>query len=377
MRLSLTLVILLVALTVMGCHTVGSKTVRGAQAEYSTGLSYSWNKQLLLNLVRLRYGEAPLFLETTSLSTQHSFEMGANFSPLWDRSVESTTTALSGAGLSRSNTRGDSGDEYGHSANLGYYERPTVTYTPLQGEDFVTRAHTPVSFDQMLLLMRSGWDPRHVMALCTQRLNGLDNASPASGPTPRMAPDYEEFARMLELSLALSSDELSDLVFEEDEEGTHLLFTMEENDPRAQEWRALLGLDPEATRFEFRNWTSRPEPSELSMQTRSFVGIMYYLCNAVAVPETHREKGWVVNTVGDDGAPFDWSEVTGKFLTVHSSVTPPTDAFVSARHEGHWFYIVKSDMDSKYTFAMLRTLFSLLSGDPEKQSPTLTLPVGR
>jgi len=70
--LALLLVVLLVA---VGCKSsIGVKTVPRDQFDYAEVLRDAWKEQMLLNLVGLRYAEAPMFLKVTSVINQYSFE---------------------------------------------------------------------------------------------------------------------------------------------------------------------------------------------------------------------------------------------------------------------------------------------------------------
>ena len=56
--------------------------------DYQTALSESWKRQILLNMVRIRYADVPVFLEVTSIIGQYSAEAHLNAQatlkgPLW------------------------------------------------------------------------------------------------------------------------------------------------------------------------------------------------------------------------------------------------------------------------------------------------------
>ena len=65
-------------LLLTGCNAVGPQTIRGASFDYNEAIAHSWNEQLLLNLVRLRYRDSPYFLRVTSVTTQYSLEASAS-----------------------------------------------------------------------------------------------------------------------------------------------------------------------------------------------------------------------------------------------------------------------------------------------------------
>ena len=81
-------VVLLPAAVVLpgsGCRSVGPATVTRDRQDYVTAVGDSRNEQLLLNIVKLRYGEAPTFLDVVSVVSGYSLETGVSlngqFSP--------------------------------------------------------------------------------------------------------------------------------------------------------------------------------------------------------------------------------------------------------------------------------------------------------
>ena len=62
-----------------GCaFRVGPKTVPLDRFDYSQSLSRSWQQQMLLNLVRVRYLDAPFFLDVSQVVAQYSLTVGAS-----------------------------------------------------------------------------------------------------------------------------------------------------------------------------------------------------------------------------------------------------------------------------------------------------------
>ena len=54
---------LLLLLSIGGCASIGPATVERDRLDYSAAVGDSWKSQMLLNLVKLRYGDAPVFLD--------------------------------------------------------------------------------------------------------------------------------------------------------------------------------------------------------------------------------------------------------------------------------------------------------------------------
>ena len=115
----------------------------------------------------------------------------------------------------------------------------------------------------------------------------------------------------------------------------------------------------------------------LRVETRSLLGMLYYLSQAVEVPERDLQKGKVMVTRDELGRPFDWKEVLGNAVKIESRKTRPAEPAVAVRYRGRWFFIDDSDLESKSTFSMLSQIFALQAGKAEGIVPVLTLPVGR
>lgn len=51
----------------VGCSSLGPWSITRDRFDYTTAISDSWKDQMLMNLVKLRYGEPPVFLDIASL----------------------------------------------------------------------------------------------------------------------------------------------------------------------------------------------------------------------------------------------------------------------------------------------------------------------
>ena len=60
-------VLLMAASFLTGCTNIGPKTVRRDRFNYNTAITNSWKEQTLLNVVRLRYADMPLFVDVASV----------------------------------------------------------------------------------------------------------------------------------------------------------------------------------------------------------------------------------------------------------------------------------------------------------------------
>lgn len=353
-------------LALAGCTSMGPRAIKGERINYNVALQQTNDEQILLNLVRLKYRDTPIFLNVNGITTQFSFE----------------ASVAAGAELEES---ADKVFTFGGSA--GYSTKPTVTYSPIQGQEFAERLMSPLSLDTMMLLYRSGWSLKRVVRLCVQKLNGLENAPRASGPTPERAPKYEEFNRALDLMRGLQNQRLLDLTYEtfpaEDRPPRFVLAIRQAawDLPEALELANLLRLAKHKRHYPLIYSTIIHEgPGELdyvTVEARSLSGILFFLSESVQVPRKHQEEGRVTITRYKTGEPFDWRQVTGDLLRVESQASKPGHAAVATRYRGRWFFIDDTDLESKSTFCLLTQLFALQSRIREGMVPVLTLPVGK
>jgi hypothetical protein len=84
----------------------------------------------------------------------------------------------------------------------------------------------------------------------------------------------------------------------------------------------------------------------------------------------------VTVTRDEKGGRFDWRQVVGGLMEIHSSEQQPKSPYAAVRYRGYWFYIDDSNLTSKSTFSLLMQLFALQSGEIKSTAPVLTLPVG-
>ena len=349
-----------------GCAYFGPDTVHGNRNPYNIAIQKTSEEQMLLNLVRLKYRDTPFFLEVSSVATQFTYN----------------------AGLAGAFTHGgDISNIFEIGPGGEYEENPTVTYSPLQGEQFVKRLLSPISLETLLLLYNSGWSVERVFKLCAQRINNIRNAPRAAGPTPATAPQYKTFKRLTDLMRNLQIKDGLDIRLEhpapggmENRGSSRIVMRLAEQGealPESRELVKLLGLLPDKPFYVVHGHTIRPDRHDhIGIQTRSLMGVLYYLSQGVKVPPADIEAGKVTVTHTADGGVFDWDLVTGDLLRVHSQTAKPDKAAVSVEYRGHWFYIADSDLTSKTTFSLLHHLFALQSGDVQSTQPIYTLPLG-
>ncbi len=351
----------LMALLVSGCQSrFGPSSLLNTHPAYNQALTQSLNEQMLLNLVRLRYRDRFYFLKVNSVTASMAFN--------------------SNLGVDSEFDLGPSGNILSPNLGMGYSDRPTISYQPLQGEDFLKNIMAAIPFDAILAMTQSGWSIERIFAVSIERVNNLFNAPSASGPTPNTAPEFEKFKMAIQILRQLQLNNQIEIGLDQDKKPS-LMF---KKDPATQEQvNQLLKLmdvtqDKEADYeiVRIKNDFLTQHENILSIRTRSIISILFYLSQMVQVPEPHVEAGFVTQTRTSQGVNFDWKQTPlGPYFDIQYSKEYPKNAYIAVSYRGYWFYISDTDLESKSTFLLVLQLFNLQAGQSKLSGPTLTLPV--
>ena len=100
---------------------MGPGTVAVDRFNDSDAIADSWQQQTLLNIVKLRYMDLPVFVDVSSIVSGYSLQTGVNIA-----GTASTQAAVQGNFLAA-------------GAQAVYTYRPTITFVPLTGEEVSAR----------------------------------------------------------------------------------------------------------------------------------------------------------------------------------------------------------------------------------------------
>ena len=140
-----------------GCSSVKPSKVSAERIDYGQVIAESWKRQTLLNVVRLRYADAPVFLEITSVINSNSVGGSVNAGTGFPGASPSGITFDLGGSQSWSNT-------------------PTVSYQPLMGEHFTRSLLQPIPPSSVFQLIQGGWPADIVFNTIVGSINGLHNS---------------------------------------------------------------------------------------------------------------------------------------------------------------------------------------------------------
>jgi hypothetical protein len=343
------------AVWLASCHSVGPTTIPRDRFDYSTAIGDSWKRQTLLNIVRLRYADTPIFVDVGQIIAGYSLE-----------SVVSVGGALSSPGAVQ-----------GDTATLGtqgrFTDRPTITYTPLTGNRFIENIATPISPAAIFETIESGFPAHAMLLLGVASINGLKNVqSDLDGAHPA-DPRFLEVAQLMRE--AQRGGAVGTGIRVDQSGGRKIVITLsnpkmtDEDRAARQRLRELLGLDPQATEFELVGGEFATHPKQIAVRGRSLLRVLQVLALYVDVPEQDVTEGRA--STGLDGPA---STATPDPFRVMSSEDEPEDAFVAVRYRDRYYYVSDRDMASKRLLSFIMILFSLADRSEDAAKPVITIP---
>ena len=219
-----------------------------------------------------------------------------------------------------------------------------------------------------------------VMRLTLNTINDIDNASSASGPTPLLAPNPEEFNKLLSVieKLGRGNFQLGYTLINNQRVLALSVKKAMIDSPEMQDLIDVLDIDKHLLYIVNTDANSDYRSgSEIDINLRSLAGIEFYLSHGIHIPEEHLKNKNVQISYTAEGDIFNWNTIFEDTFQVYSAIEEPSDnlAAVKVYWRGYWFFINDKDINSKYTFMLLNQISALQSGDVDKSGPLLTLPV--
>ena len=350
--------LLLLLLSLAGCTGIGPKSVTRDRFDYNTAISDSWKEQTLLNIVKIRYADMPLFVEVASIVSGYTLE----------GSLSVNGTLSSSDAIQR--------DTLSLGSNGKFTDRPTITYVPITGSQFNRSFMNPIPPGAILFLMQSGWSAELIFPLTVDSVNGL-RSQMLAGANQRVGdPEYYrviELMRQIQLSGAIG---MRIKKAEHAQDATVLIVQKEGLDPEVhaarQELAGLLGLNPDAREINVNYGLIPGADNEMAMLTRSMLQIMIQLATKIDVPPEHVAEGRTVPSLATTGSVAE----NRKLMKVHHGKERPADAFTAVKYRDYWYWVDDGDFRSKRTFAFLMILFSLTETGGKEGLPLVTIPSG-
>lgn len=393
------------------CFTTrGPGFVADSHTEYNKVISQVLKEELLLNIVRRRYLEAPQFLSVASINAAFS------------------TTASFGTNGSIADVGGANVGGIGVDANVAFADSPTITFTPRQGEDIATQLHAPLSVSTVSDLVTAGYPIDVVINLLVEGINGVRGPDLTFDGFRAPSAEWKEMLGLIvgfyrEGSLIVDrfrwNDPFTEYPFPADkitpemwittlstgsrrwksfDGGQTFHYTTYEmhpaiwldpevrETPDGQRLMELLNIDPAVyTRIweleparvaQGQDFGAKPKgrrPS-LKLRMRSLYNVLNLYSCAVQVPASDEAEGRASDhTSVREAMNRDKDTGFGMQLTIKSSESvPDTPVLLRVQYRDRWFYIDDHDLASKAGFNSLYDLWQLVVKGPGSQGQPVT-----
>jgi hypothetical protein len=352
---------LLPGLCLAGCGGLGPPTVTRDRTDYGSSIGNSWKEQTLLNIVKLRYADMPVFLEVAQVIAGYQLQtaLGTGFS------AGNVTAGLVGP-FTASGTLSASGT---------YTDRPTVVYAPLTGVDFLKRLMTPIPPSSVLFVLQSGYAAARVMPIMLDSVNGLDNGSNRRQRAPD--PGFDRLVQLVGEGQRVGSIEMRVEPRKAGAESSVILFPPRDEPAAAERRREiarLLRVRPGLRELTVFYGAYSGKDDEIDMKTRSMLEIMLEFAAAVQVPAEDVASGRASPGAVAAAPQRPWS---GPAMRVVTGDATPGDAHVAVQYGKKWYWIADTDIESKTTFGIVMLLFSIADTGTRGAAPVVTIPANQ
>jgi hypothetical protein len=347
--------LLSLSLLLTGCTHLGPRTVAVDRFDYSTAIADSWKQQTLLNIVKLRYMDLPVFMDVASVVSGYSMQTGV--------SVNGTLSSQNAI--------------QGNYASIGgqavYTDRPTITYVPMTGEKFLHGLITPIDPKNIFFMLQAGYAADFLLGLTVESLNGVRNRSTTGGAVREADP---EFMRALDLLREVQAAGAVGMRVEEDKVkgSTGVVFFRRDDVPvdiaeKGAEVRRLLKLPADQQKFVLTYSPMRGADNQLAVNSRSMLQIMQAFASHLDVPRAHLKDHSATPGL-ENSAP----ESTRTQVRIHSGKEKPAGAFAAVRYRDYWFWVDDGDLKTKRALTAVMFFFTLAETGTEEKLPLITIP---
>ena len=341
----------LLVLAVGGCASLGPATVPHDRANYIAAVGESWKEQTLMNVVRLRYGDAPSFVDVSSVISSYTFQGQLSASGQFN----SETTAMLGG-------------------SAGYVDRPTITYTPVAGDKFARSLLRPIPPSAIFELIQAGYPSDLILLLTTRAINGVYNRSSLGKDIREADPDFYPLLkalRALQLSGAVAMriekrgpDEVGILIFSRKQ--------LSAENPDYQFVLKALGIRPGDNGEITLTFGALPRGDrEIAVLSRSMLAILLEVAKGIDAPSADVAAGRTLPAGRSADAPDPRDR---PLIRILSGARAPSDAYAAVHYRGAWYWIPDDDIASKNGFSFLMMFFSLAETGTTSTAPVITIP---
>lgn len=352
-------ILLAFILAAVGCQHVGPRTIADDRLAYNDAIATSWKEQILLNIVRIRYGDMVDFVDVGTITQNHS--------------LTRETSGTFGATIGLLPFAGSNSLTPGWSQSRTATDSPNIVYTPLADANFTRNLLRPISPADICQLIEGGGSASAILDLALDSINNVHNRRMViQGCNRRIEPEDRDWTLLIDaISSAHAQGDITFPIDAKDEKRVFMLIP-ERNETASTavaEIRQALHLRSLQTKFEIKYGSYAWKNDEIIVRTRSVIHALRALAEYVQVPACHLAEGRARPL---EGAGID----TEPLLRVNCSRKRPRDAFAAIPYQGYWFWVDQRDdgARSKESMIQMRTLMALADTGDHPPGPALVIP---
>jgi len=350
-----------------GCAPLGPSQLARDELDYSRALGEAEKRQMLLNIVRLRYADPPTFLDTTQVIAGYQLQ----------RNVSGGFYGYPGNGGVGSYLFGTGG--------MQTQENPTFTYQPVTGEQYAENIVRPISPVVLIPLSLGGLPIDMLLRLTAQSIGNLSNvralgSGQGTGGSIKfylLLRDLRalQFAGALTIRLSTDGNALGN---GKNQKGAspveHAFLVLPHTSDKALSVlqvavRQMLHLAPNTEEAEIVYGPYPKKMGQIAILTRSMLAVLSQLAYQMEVPQKDIDSDSTHPTIEPAGIE------TRPDVAIHCGKRPPEDSYAAVEYHGTWFWIDSNDFRSKLAFTMVQVL-SALAATSHTPGTVITIPAG-
>jgi len=343
---------------VAGCQTIGPGSVQRDRLDYAAAIADSWKEQALLNIIKLRYFDTPVFLDVASVISSYTLQSQI------DIAAQAYPYSLPSASAQSNRRLGVTGT---------YIDRPTISYAPLTGEKYVNNLLRPIPPQAIFAMIQAGHQADYIFDAAVRAINDVYNYSASPARARREDPTFRlvtrAFRRIQQAgALGMRIEKRGGA------EATLIFFRENAGQDVAKDIRSLkeaLGIGPDKKEMSLAFGSLRHSDDEIALLTRSMMEMLVEFSADIEVPRQHLLEGRA-RAAPEPVATASPGET--RLVRIHSGSEPPPDAYAAVRYRNYWFWIDDQDLDSKRAFLFLRIFSSIAETGAVPQIPIITIP---
>ena len=348
-----------------GCSSIGPGRMVQDRTDYNASLTESWKRQILLNIVKIRYVEPMFFMDVGDIVAGYTLETGGNAG--FSRSMYDSPTPITD---NNNPVFGNFGRlEFGVTGR--YTDRPTVTYKPMTGAPFRRGVMSPMPLRNIMIGLDSGVSAQFLVSLGVRAINEQRNAAlTAQGQMPAQP----GFKRTVEILAKLQLFNALRVRGEQQQGRLFLIIGGKNPSPEVaalvRELQELLDLDPAVREYELVGLGEIGNRKQIAVQTYSLMQIMAAVAARVDIPEAD-----IVAKKAIPGSPEAPGEGVMGPVAVRTGGIKPPDVYAAVEFHGHWFWVDDCDLATKRVFSFLMLAFTLMEDKSPNPPVQMTIPL--